>query len=138
MSLRRSSVSSSSPSLLFPPVYPSSRYTPETTGEEEVDGPLCLASPGDPSIFFSAHRRRVNRTPRRILPTFRRHFVNVPRMSTASRSCLRRFADDSWTRTRKGTEKERERESGFDFISRMNMQPRDSHRHNYRAATSLH
>lgn len=60
------------------------------------------------SFFFSAHRRRVNRTPRCILPTFRRHFVNVPRMSTASRSCLRRFADDSWTRTKKGTEKERE------------------------------
>ncbi|TGZ47604.1 hypothetical protein DBV15_03449 [Temnothorax longispinosus] len=66
----------------------------------------------DPS-FFSAHRRRVNRTPRRILPTFRRHFVNVPRMSTASsgqRSGLRGFADDSWTR-------ERETVSGFDFIS---------------------
>lgn len=45
---------------------------------EEVDGPLC------PWIsafffFFPAHRRRVNRTPRRILSTFRRHFVNVSR-----------------------------------------------------------
>lgn len=28
-------------------------------------------------FYFIAHRRRVNRTPRRILPAFRRHFVNV-------------------------------------------------------------
>lgn len=62
MSLRRSSVSSSSPSLLFPPVYPSSRYT-ETTGEEEVDGPLCPASPGDPSFFFRASSTSQSDTP---------------------------------------------------------------------------
>lgn len=32
--------------------------------------------------FFSAHRQRVNPTPCRILPTFRRHFVSVPSSST--------------------------------------------------------
>lgn len=39
----------------------------------------------DPSFFFSAHRQRVNRTPRRILPAFRRHFVNV-RQGTSTTS----------------------------------------------------
>lgn len=76
MSLRRSSVffiSFFNPSQVV-------CYTPRQL--EEVDGPLCPA-PGS-ILFFSAHRRRVNRTPHRILPTFRRHFVNVPRMSTAS------------------------------------------------------
>jgi len=88
-----------------------------------------------PLLLFSflslpyAHRRQVNRTPRRILSTFQRHFVNASRMSTASRNgSPGGFNGDS------------RRESGFDFISRMNMQLRDSHRRNYRAAsaTSLH
>lgn len=66
----------------------------------------------DPS-FFSAHRRRVNRTPRRILPTFRRHFVNVPRMSTAS-SGQKWFARlHRWL-----MDERKKRQSGFDFISR--------------------
>lgn len=47
--------------------------------------------------------------------------------------CRRWLMDES----KKRTERKRERESGFDFISRMNMQPCDSHRHNYRAAASV-
>lgn len=134
MSLRRSSVFLIC--FFSPPSPPSPLPSPGCLPRqlEEVDGPLCPA-PGY-VLFFRASSTSQSDTPphsAHFSPPLCQCTTDVDGESSGGRSGLRGFANDSWTR-------ERETGAGFDFISRMNMQPRDSHRRNYHAvsAASLH
>lgn len=131
MSLRRSSISSSSPSLLFPPVYPSSHYAPRQPGKKWMDHfvPLLLEiRPFFPRIVDESIGHPVAFCPL---------FAATLSMYHGCRRRAEAVCEASPMTHEREQEKNRERESGFDFISRMNMQPRDSHHHNYRAVASV-
>lgn len=117
MSLRRSSVFLIS--FFSPPSIPVV-YMPRQL--EEVDGPLCPA-PGS-ILFFRASSTSQSDTPphsAHFSPPLCQCTTDVDGEQRAEVVC----GASPMTHGR-----EKERQSGFDFISRMNMQLRDSQRHN--------
>jgi len=122
MSLRRSSVFLIS---FFSPSFPVVCYMLRQL--EEVDGPLCPA-PGS-ILFFRAPSTSQSDT-----PPHSAHFS--PPLCQCTTDVDEQRAEVVCVVSPMTHEREKERQSGFDFISRMNMQLRDSHHHNYHTTSA--